>query len=208
VNNPYLNFINSFCYVGVDGIAGNTIVGDGVVPDKINVNPYKDPIKSLVGKNYPYEARFTLEGIFTYTWNLQFVNSSDISPDFVGTGSYAASGYGFIGLFCELLTGSANFTEKIVKPTCCTGENWYDWWYGVGAEYEASGTSPDYATLYWDGVYPTPMNVSTSLSFHQNFDKSDYPWRSSVAPSGWFTEPPYPEYGIVIPLFYYPDNAL
>jgi hypothetical protein len=207
VNNPYLNYYNSFCYVGVDGITGS-IVGDGVVPDKINVNPYHDPIKFLVGKAWPYEARFTLEGIFTYTWNLQFVNSSDISPDFVGTGSFAASGYGFIGLFCELLTGSATFTEKIVKPTCCTGENWYDWWYGVGAEYEASGTAPDYATLYWDGVYPTPMNVSTSLSFHQNFDKSDYPWRSKYAPSGWFTEPPYPEYGIVIPLFWSPDPTL
>ena len=205
VNNPYLNYKNSFCYVGVDGIAGLTILGDGVVPDQINVNPYNNPIASLVGKSYPYEARFTLEGILTYTWNLQYVNSADINPDFVGIGSYSASGYGFIGLFCELFTGSASFTEKIVKTTCCTGENWYDNWYGVGAEYEfADNNTGGYGTLYEDGVYPTPLNVSTSLSFHQNFDKSDYPWRSKDAPSGWFTTLPYPEAGIVTPLFYSP----
>ena len=203
VNNPYLNYKNSFCYVGIDGIAGDTIRGDGVFPDQINTGAdYHDQIATLVGKNLPFEARFTLEGILTYNWNLKFVNSSDINPDFVGIGSYAATGYGFIGLFCELLNGTASFTETITRNTCCTGEDWFDWWYGTGAEYEDAYTTSGYATLYEDGVYPTPLNVSTSLSFHQNFDKSNYPWRSSTAPSGWHTTLPYPEAGIVTPLFY------
>jgi hypothetical protein len=230
-NNPYL-YYNSSCYVGVDGIGKDStpaspIPGDGIVPDKIN-NPaygtgYHDSIVFLIGKNLPYEARFTLNGLMTYTWNLKFVNNSDIAPDFVGTGNYACNGYGFIGLYCSLLTGTGKFTETIVNSSCCLNTPWYDntvlgnlggGWYGVGAEY-VSGTDGGYETAYVSdyngdgdasGYYLTPMNVSTSLSFHQNFDKANYGWNQAQAdgygtfPSGWDSE--FPNNGVVTPLFY------
>jgi len=214
-NNPYL-FPGSSCYANVLGIGPDShpagpIAGDGVVPDQINVNPYNDPIASLVGKNLPYEARFTLDGILTYTWSLKFINNTDIFPDFVGVGNYSASGYGFVGLFCQLFTGTATFSETIVKTACCTDENWYDdgGWYGVGAEY--IGVEEGYETLYeydFEGdfaPYYTPMNVSTSLTFHQNFDKVNYPWNYDQfngidTPSGW--ESSYPNNGVVYPLVY------
>jgi hypothetical protein len=223
-NNPYLYSLSS-CYVGVNGIIG-PIKGDGIVPDKINneglyisgdpTTGYHDSIVFNIGKSVPYEARFTLEGILTYTWTLEFVNKSDLAPDFIGTASYAANGYGFIGLYCSLLTGTATFKESIVKTTCCdTYDNcWYDDWYGVGAEYVATDTSSigyeskyyyDYYTFNTTTTYyyQTPMNVSTSLSFHENFDKANYPWdylgNLDGYPSGWSSE--YPDNGVVTPLF-------
>jgi len=197
-NNPYLER-DSSCYVGTDyAYFGHLdIPGDGVFPDTI---PFSDNIRSHLFTDQPYVARFTLNGILTYSWSLKFINASDLSPDFIGTGSYAANGYGFIGLFCNLLTGTATFTEKSVKSSlCCDGTDnefgaWLGWWYGVGAEYSDLDDSID--TVYIQGndgshspvePYPTPLNVSTSLSYHENFDAT-YPYNAGdFAPSAWPT---------------------
>jgi hypothetical protein len=182
INNPYLD-PRSSTYVGVTGadFVKATIPSDGINPDTI---PYSDVIKSGIGTYTPYVARFTLNGILTYSWNLQFFNKSDISPDFIGTGAYAANGYGFIALYCNLFTGTATFTEKLVKEgACCTGESWSDWWYGVGAEY--INTESGVETMYWFDNYPTPFNVSTSLAYHENFDAT-YPYNAgNFAPAAW-----------------------
>jgi hypothetical protein len=133
-------------YVGFTGLqagfTGQNIHGDfvdGVSPDLLE---YIDPIRSTVGTFQPYVCRFTLNGIMTYSWNMVLVNKSDLYADFVGTGSYAYNGYGFIGLTCSLLTGSAVFSEKVVKDVgCCDDSPWYDTyydgsgydgWYGIG----------------------------------------------------------------------------
>jgi hypothetical protein len=184
VNNPYLNCSdNNGHYVGYDGLDPDSsfINGiDGIDPD---VLPYVDAIRSgIVQHPSPYQMRFTLNGIVTYNWQLKFVNpNSDVFPDFVGTASYSANGYGFIGLICQLMTGSATFTEKIVKTeTCCLDQPWFDWWYGVG-NYSPGSDYPVSANqnLYFDetSFYPsTPFNVGPSLSYHANFNEAYEPW--------------------------------
>ena len=111
-------------YSGFTGLSPKAGPADGLTPDLL---VYSDPIRSHLGSISPYETRFTLNGIMTYSWNLTLVNASDISADYVGTGSYDANGYGFIGLVCDLITGTATFKEAIVKDSgCCDDENWYD----------------------------------------------------------------------------------
>jgi hypothetical protein len=206
LNNPYLNS-QSDIYVGVDGVASDAIPGDGVIPDSINALPmtsnYHDPIKSLLGKSEPYLARFTLNGILTYTWNLKFLNTSDISPEFLGTASYPATGYGFVSLFCELFNGTVTFNEHAVKSACCLDQPWYDDWFGPGAEYYDYLDESSTEVLSWtlsdytqdkmatpgvsnDAVSPevTPINVYTSLSYHHNFDYN-YPWARNNWGAGW-----------------------
>lgn len=213
-NNPYL-YHNSQCYVGVDGInAANVsgLLGDGIVPDLIG---YNSAIATAVAQDVPFEARFTLNGILTYTWNLKKLFTSDVAPDFIGTGSYAANGYGFIALYCGLLTGTANFAEKAVTTACCTGADtkWLDnkpsatgWegnpngpdgWYGVGAEWILLNNVNDTAYNQFQagngGIYSTPINVGASLTYHENFDLV-YPGRIDET-SGW------PSPGVVIAPF-------
>ena len=167
--NPYLNPNDGDggSYVGVAGIVPSVGSLDGTTPDAL---VYVDAIKSGLGSPSPYEARFTLNGIVTYAWNLEFVNKSDLLPDFVGTASYAANGYGFIQLTCQLITGTATIKETLVKsPTCCLDIPWYDSWFGVGwdgdstdivFEEDAPGVTPagTYAT--------TEVNTPLSLSYH------------------------------------------
>jgi hypothetical protein len=208
INNPYL-YPGADVFVGdhigsanfapynyVVGIGSDTIPGDGIVPDDIGIG-YSDPIRSGVGRPSPYESRFTLNGILTYTWNLAFVDKSDLSPDFLGTGKYVASGYGFIQLYCSLLNATVTFTEKAVRASttvdALTGDAWSSSWYGVGAEYMATEAG-GFDTAYDTGFYLVPVNVSTSLSFHENFDKT-YPGTQQGFPSEW----PHP--GYVAPLF-------
>jgi len=182
LNNPYLNsdYVN---YVGVDGISPDLSPVDGVQPD---VSGYVNTIKSGIGKPSPYEARFTLNGILTYTWNLKFVNSSDLYPDFVGNASYAANGYGFIALYCTLLNGTLAINETVAKSSlCCDEENgyWYDWWYGTGnynVYDETSSLSPLNQNAYfdWIGFTPsTPLNTAASLSYHANYNEQYTPFR-------------------------------
>ncbi len=142
INNSYLNpalYTNSvgtvsyyYEYSGHMGLVPTVGVADGTTPDLL---PYVDSIKSGLGRPSVYETRFTLNGIVTYNWNLMFVNKSDLYADYVGTASYAANGYGFIGLVCSLLTGSANFSERVVKDVgCCDDIPWYASWYGTGSD--------------------------------------------------------------------------
>ena len=129
--------------------------------------------------------RFTLNGIVSYNWSLQLINASDAAPDFVGTASYSASGFGYIGLICQLLTGSASFAERIVKTaTCCepASQPWYDSWYGIGAYSDPSNPDVSADTPYLNAFfdyeeYPqaTPLNVPASLTYHANFDESYEP---------------------------------
>jgi len=141
INNSYLNpawTTNSdfgpsngmyyYEYVGFTGLTANFLSGngneDGLTPDILY---YSDPIRSHLGLASPYECRFTLNGIVTYSWTLTLINSTDAAYDFVGTANYDANGYGFIGLVCSLITGTAQFSEKVVKDVgCCDDENWYD----------------------------------------------------------------------------------
>jgi len=207
-NNPYLdNNEGNDLYVGDDvgngnvtGLASDLIIGDGIVPDTIYDHTlgqplgFRNPIQAGLGKPSPYEARFTLNGVLTYTWNLNFIDNQDISPDFLGTGSYVANGYGFIGLYCSLFnTATVTFKETAVNATAglAYGTPWYEDWYGVGAEYVLE-TLQDGSTIKvtayqkWidtaAGVYnwgsgteyPTAINVSTSLTYHENFN-NQYP---------------------------------
>lgn len=210
VNNPYLNsefwegiddsYDLESWYVDYDGIypGYNSIFPDyigleGVYPDAL---PFFDPIKSGALTAFePYLMRFTLNGIMTYSWNLQFINSSDLWPDFVGSGDYPVNGYGYIALVCDLITGDVKFTEKIVKTACCLDDDyWYDYWYGPGyypirhVDQEDSDYYPDseWSDLWMDGVgygsdyynvdNITPFNTEASLSYHANFDESYEPW--------------------------------
>jgi len=224
----------------IDGIASPLIIGDGILPDAIydlaaytaaynaailggatvadaviagKIAGYRDQIKSGLGKPSPYEARFTLNGVLTYTWKLANIDKSDLSPDFMGTGQYVANGYGFIALTCTLFnTATMTFSEKPVKiGTTITGEDWIESWIGIGAEYfvDPDDGTPYETTPYADWIiwgspsyiwglgeaqygsqppfgYPTPINVTTSLSYHENFN-NQYPAHNNNP--GWAAWP-------------------
>jgi hypothetical protein len=227
-NNPYLNndsdfwvgnTIGSSSEIGIGpkypAPAGSPIPGDGLIPDQVNTpqpapngnrTAYQDTIRRTPPfVNLPYEARFTLNGILTYTWNLKFLNTSDAAPDFIGVGSYAANGYGFVALYCTLFTGSGTFNEALVRTACCLDNGpWYDTyggWYGPGAEYYDT-LADDGVTLVTDstkyslglynvpGATPTgiagPINTGVSLTYHHNFDLN-YGWAQNTWGSGWPT---------------------
>jgi hypothetical protein len=182
VNNHYLNDGDygicddyNWFYTGWEGWSADdayyTNIQYGVTPDGLtpdSITPYIDPILSAVGKAYPYEMRFTLNGIMTYSWTLTAVNKGDAYLDFVGTGSYAANGYGFIALDCSLLTGTVTFSEKVVKDTgCCDDLPWWDDWYGPGNRYS-------YGNGYYDDE--SPLNPYTGLTWHNMEDKFIWSW--------------------------------
>jgi hypothetical protein len=165
---------------------------DGIIPDLL---PYVNTIKSGIEFPSPYEARFTLNGILTYTWNLKFINASDLAPDFVGSAKANVSGYGFIQLFCSLLSGSVAINETVAKTSlCCPEENddfsYYDdgslddWWYPVGCfndtwDTDATDSLNSNVYFYWDGFAPsTPFNTGANLSYHANFNEDYTPFKT------------------------------
>jgi hypothetical protein len=194
VNNSYLNpvqitptagtFANIPIYfyefTGYPGLTPTLGVADGTTPDLL---PYVDKIQSHLGTPSPYEMRFTLNGIVTYNWLLKMVNASDAAADYVGTATYAANGYGFIGLACSLITGSATFTEKIVKDTgCCDDVTWCmadlnlddnythsTGWYGPGADGYAG---------YYDPAHDPDQNHPTYFNFYPT---DPYPFYNIIA---------------------------
>jgi hypothetical protein len=184
VNNHYLNYEITRCddynwfYTGWDGWTAD-LTDYGYAPDGLNPDSldYIDVIRSAVGKAYNYECRFTLNGIMTYSWTLTFVNKGDAYADFVGTGKYDANGYGFIALDCCLLTGTANFTEKVVKDTgCCDDFPWYgdsvtgSTWYGPGDRYGYGGWYDH------DPITESPFNPGPALTYHNDEDWYIWSW--------------------------------
>jgi len=133
-------------------------------------------IKANIGSFNPNVLRFALNGIVTYTWKLGLINKSDVAPDFLGNAQYACNGYGFVGLYCSLFTGTASIAEKAVKTsTCCLDQPWYDSWYGPG--WDQIGNSIDRLT---------PVNIPASLTYHAFFDEEYEPGEQ------WGTNPPSP----------------
>lgn len=202
VNNSYLNpaiYTNEdsvitywYEYVGVTGLHPTAGVADGITPDLL---PYVDSIRSALGSPSPYEVRFTLNGIMTYNWNLTLINKSDIAADYIGTGSYSANGFGFIGLVCSLLNGSATFAERSVKDVnCCDDLPWYSDWYGPGSDDNSGYFNPvdDQLNFYpyynivggasYDVLYvndlpdqnESPYNPAAALTFHTIIDPTAY----------------------------------
>jgi len=204
LNNPYLNpaegnagYLGNFGeadptatdynpYFGVTGVGSATLVADGISADLL---PYSETIASGLGIPSPYEMRFTLNGIVTYTWALKTINKSDLQNDFVGSATYVANGYGFIALRCGYLTGTASIAEKIVPASnCCLGGMlkdglWYDWWYGTGWN-QAQSPWDAFATGTPTG-FGSPVNMCADLSFHLGYDEEYEPgeqWGTNPLP--------------------------
>jgi len=110
------------------------------------------------------------------------VTKGDLVDDFVGTGSYAANGYGFIVDTCSLLTGTATFTEKIVNyETCCED---IPWWNSDGTSWYGPGDRYDYSSGYYndDPDTESPLNPTTALTYHNMKDKFIWSWPRSDMP--------------------------
>ena len=224
INNSYLNpayytNYNSgsynyyyYEYVGFTGVQPSVGIADGTTPDLLK---YSDPIRSQLGLPSPYETRFTLNGIVTYSWDLKMVNSSDVAADFVGTAKYDANGFGFIGLVCSLITGNATFAEKVVKDVgCCDDVYWYDDTYNWSSDngqgnYDtwATGWFGPGASLNYYNYYPMGTSVSALSSYNYYYDMGYFnPYRDQFNPY------PYPnvvggyEYGTVYGVWDLPDQ--
>jgi hypothetical protein len=174
-------------YSGYPGLKPTVGVADGATPDLL---AYSDRIQSHLGSASPYEMRFTLNGIVTYNWQLKMVNSGDVAADFVGTATYAANGYGFIGLVCQLITGSATFSEKIVKDIgCCDDVVWNQATLNSVANGEANdfthitgwyGPGSDDLTGYYNPYSDPDENYVTYYNFYPT---DAYPFYNIIA--GW-----------------------
>lgn len=193
VNNPYLDpsdaaYVGndpSTIYYGVTGVGRATFPGDGITPDYL---PYADPIRSALGKPGPYVARFTLNGVMSYSWQLLFFNPSDVARDFIGTATYTANGYGFIGLICSYLNGTVGIAEGLVPASkCCLDSPWYSSWYGVGWN-KYQGNQANLPPTTWANFFNSPVNVPTSLSLHVGYNSGyesrwQWPYANPVDPN-------------------------
>jgi hypothetical protein len=149
-NNPYLNYdvynhrnenwendwyvdLYSDYFPNFD--AGLYETDDGVVPDALPPG----------GHDYhgydTYTLRFTLNGILTYKWTLKNLNAGDTWPDFIGSASYPAAGYGYVAKTCSMIDGTVTITERLVPLCdCCSviydinlgGDNYYGWYLSRG----------------------------------------------------------------------------
>jgi len=191
-------------FTGVDVTSKNIASpADGLTPDLL---VYSDPIRSHLGVSIPYETRFTLNGIVTYTWNLTLVNPTDAAYDFVGTANYDANGFGFIGLVCDLITGTATFSEKIVKDVgCCDDTPWWQatpnsafglrslesGWYGPGSDDNDGYFNPEI-----DEFNPYPYYDIVGGEHYDDLYSDDLPDQDE---SPFNTAPALTEHGIVHP---------
>jgi len=191
-NNPYLNpngDVGTDVYVGFPGISPSVGAVDGILPDAI---AYTNPIASHLGSPSQYEGRFTLNGILTYSWALKLINNTDAYPDFIGNATVPVTGYGFIQLYCSLLTGTVAINETAAKVTaCCPQEDylggyWGDDWEATG-DYHGWGFTDSSASLNsnlyfsWVGYVPsTPFNTGANLSYHANFNETYTPFLMGI----------------------------
>jgi hypothetical protein len=108
---PYALLFPNF-YGGLDP-TDNGIVPDALPPGGTDYHNYDT-----------YEMRFTLNGILTYNWSLKLFNSTDVNPDFIGSASYPAYGYGFIAKTCCLINGTVTISESLVPECSCCDVLW------------------------------------------------------------------------------------
>jgi hypothetical protein len=160
-------------YVGFTGMVPSAGGADGTAPDLLK---YSDPIRSglAVFKDFQYEMRFTLNGIVTYNWTLTLVNPTDVAYDFVGTANYSANGFGFIGLVCQLITGTATFSEKVVKDIgCCDDVDWSQT--GLNTVLNGQGNYLTYATGWFGPGYDGGSGYFDPMWHNTQFDPYPYP---------------------------------
>jgi hypothetical protein len=111
-NDWFIN-LDSGYFPNYDG--GLSEIDDGVTPDALLVGQ-----KNFHGYD-TYTMRFTLNGILTYKWALKNLNKDDVWPDFIGTATYPATGYGYVAKVCSLIDGSVTITERLVADSdCCS----------------------------------------------------------------------------------------
>jgi hypothetical protein len=130
VNNPHLNWyaysenntewsndwyvdLYSGDFPNYDG--GLFETDDGVTPDALEPG----------GRDFhsydQYTMRFTLNGILTYKWTLKNLNKTDTWPDFIGSASYPATGYGYVAKVCAMIDGTVTIAERLVADSdCCS----------------------------------------------------------------------------------------
>jgi hypothetical protein len=175
---------------------------NGVDPDGL---PYLDSIRNNVQSpsdhhSYDiYTMRFALKGIVTYTWALKFVNKSDAFPDFVGTGSFPVTGYGYVSKVCSMFSGTVSFNEGIVAASkCCLDFPWRSvcggaaggYWFGIGdfdIQADLAPGDTGYIENYYNTAVPgyhlgdaVPVNTDLDLSFHPNFDHDYEPIKQAL----------------------------
>jgi hypothetical protein len=155
INNPYLDPNDAAQYLGITGIStfgttGGGVSFDGITPDALR---YTNTIAShIISAPSPWEARFTLNGVLTYNWQLKILNKTDSYPDFLGGANYTATGYGFIALVCQVINGSAAISE-MNTANGFANTPWYNDWYGYNDQGDAQ-------------VLEVPYNVPASLTEH------------------------------------------
>ena len=108
-----LDTSDSFAFPNYNG--GLVEQDDGVHPDGL------DPLGTDYHPYDVYTMRFTLNGILTYNWTLKQLNKLDQWPDFFGSASYPATGYGYIAKTCCLINGTVTIAERLVADSdCCS----------------------------------------------------------------------------------------
>ena len=150
---------------------GLTEMDDGVHPDGL------DPLGTDYHPYDIYTMRFTLNGILTYNWTLKKLNTTDVWPDFLGSASYPATGYGYIAKTCCLINGTVTIAEKLVADSDCCSV--IDSIVINGNTYEGYYLSRGYYGEL-DGFYTHPMGhyhaFNDDIFYHPQFnnDYQDY----------------------------------
>jgi hypothetical protein len=170
-NDYYVNLdtSDSFAFPNYNG--GLTEMDDGVHPDGL------DPLGTDFHPYDVYTMRFTLNGILTYSWTLKQLNKLDQWPDFFGSATYPATGYGYIAKTCCLVNGTVTIAERLVADSdCCSVIESIDIGNNSYSGYELSRGL--YGEL--DGFYTHPVGhyraFNDEIFYHPQFnnDYQDY----------------------------------
>jgi hypothetical protein len=196
-NNPHLNYnqwndytnefyvdlgyySESFAFPNYNG--GLYETDDGVHPDGLDQN-------EAVGVDFhPYDTytmRFTLNGILTYKWTLKSLNPGDEWPDFIGSATYPATGYGFVSKVCNMIDGTVTIAERLVADSdCCSvidtitvGGSSYDGYYlSRGLYGELDGFYTDYFGRYHafnDDIFYHPQFNNNYQDYKEWFETDE-----------------------------------